>query len=297
MSALHLTVDVVDNAAAYSARSEETDKKEKADRRASWKRLPWTKGNQLDKPLPRNLPKGGTGYTDAKVAAILRDFLQPDTKLSEKVVAESILALIPTNAVENREVSRFSSICVELAEQIPYDHPSQFKLAQLLRRLAPPDEENPNISVNLKAFAANLYASGLWGASPGFAFMDMRLVFGDPAFKDNEAWWRNAEVMEAAQWILWHGQTVFKFILYDHDNDDADNDDGHGGNPNSAYRKVGAKLQNVVPVVQPRSIERWRYWKDGFAAVTTQPYATEECKQVAGRAARLMEAIEASMRF
>lgn len=75
---------------------------------------------------------GGTEYSEARVAAILRDFLQPDTKLSLKDAAEALLVLIPTDASDYAEVFSFGEICVELAEQIPYRHPSQLKLTQLL---------------------------------------------------------------------------------------------------------------------------------------------------------------------
>ncbi|EFX01112.1 hypothetical protein CMQ_6054 [Grosmannia clavigera kw1407] len=50
-------------------------------------------------------------------------------------VVTSILELIPTDASEYGEVCGFGQICVELAEQIPYYHPSQLKLVKLLQEL------------------------------------------------------------------------------------------------------------------------------------------------------------------
>lgn len=143
MSALQLTVDLGDNSdnvdkelASYPA----DQPKARIDKqtRRSWMSLSWmkrreTRGeSELQRPRPFD---GGTGYTEAKMAAILCDFLQPDTKLSHNEVLRSILALIPENGAGSAEVASFSGICVELAEQIPYHHPSQLKFAQLLSTL------------------------------------------------------------------------------------------------------------------------------------------------------------------
>jgi hypothetical protein len=120
MSALDLTVDSVDN--------------------AKQGKFPgcWTRSalSSSGKPLPRNVLAGGTNYSEAKVAAILRDFLQPDTKTSLQEAASFLLAPIPANASGHAEVCSFGGICVELAEQIPYHHPSQLKLVQLLHYLS-----------------------------------------------------------------------------------------------------------------------------------------------------------------
>ncbi len=129
MSRLNLIVDSVDNDAAYGIDSTE----EKKTKTKAWVRSVF---RQDTSPLPRGIWAGGTGYTEAKVASILRDFLQPDSKISLKSAAETLLALVPPNASGNAEVFSFGEICVELAEQIPYDHSSQLKLVQLLQYLA-----------------------------------------------------------------------------------------------------------------------------------------------------------------
>ena len=71
-------------------------------------------------------------YED-KTFAILHDYLQPDTRLSLKSTANSILDLLPDNEPYSTTVYVFGGLCIELAEQIPYHHPSQLKLAELLR--------------------------------------------------------------------------------------------------------------------------------------------------------------------
>lgn len=129
MAALDLTVDFVDNAAAYGI---EDPPKRKAKGIFARVRSVFTS----NRPLTRTTFAGGTDYSAARVAAILRDFLQPDTKLSLQEAANSLLVLIPANASNNAEVCSFGGICMELAEQIPYHHPSQLKLSQLLHYLS-----------------------------------------------------------------------------------------------------------------------------------------------------------------
>lgn len=129
MSALHLTVDRVDNAASYGINGDPITKFKGI---SVWIRLLFSSS----KPIPRNISAGGTDYSAARVAAILRDFLQPDTDLSLQEAAKAILVLIPVNASGYAEVCSFGEICVELAEQIPYHHPSQVKLTQLLHFLS-----------------------------------------------------------------------------------------------------------------------------------------------------------------
>lgn len=129
MATLNLTVDSVDNAAAYGI-NEKPKRKEKG---ISARVRSVFSSNT---PLLRTIPAGGTDYSEARVAAILRDFLQPDAELSLQEAAKSLLVLIPPNASGHAEVCSFGGICVELAEQIPYHHVSQLKLAQLLHYLS-----------------------------------------------------------------------------------------------------------------------------------------------------------------
>ncbi|CAK7223815.1 hypothetical protein SCUCBS95973_005310 [Sporothrix curviconia] len=231
--------------------------------------------------------KGGTGYTDAKIAAILCDFLQPDTRLSHDEVIASILPLIPENATASAEVGSFSEMCVELAEQIPYQHPSQLKFAaQLLSQLGKSpkftskypikgsseilygkyqrfrealadatglDEAFPFDWININAFEAKLCAMGTWGAHAG------------------------------PVWIIWNGQTMFSFIIYEEDIEDT-------------HMCAVGDIGDAAPF-QPRSVERWRYWTRKFEEVEAWPEATDECKGLSSRAARLMLVLEENMVF
>jgi hypothetical protein len=71
------------------------------------------------------------GYfpTDWKIFLILQDYLQPSSRTSPDEAVEKTIALFPEGFSDLRSVN---DVCLELAEQIPYHHPSQLKLVQLL---------------------------------------------------------------------------------------------------------------------------------------------------------------------
>lgn len=71
-----------------------------------------------------------------KTFALLRDFLQPDSTLTLEFTARSIEDFLPAKALLSEEISDFGESCIEVAEQIPYHHMSQLKLAGLLEYLA-----------------------------------------------------------------------------------------------------------------------------------------------------------------
>lgn len=70
-----------------------------------------------------------------KIFQILQDFLQPSSRLTVEDAARSILALLPDKAPVSTEVWVFGETCLEIAEQVPYHHPSQIKFAALFREL------------------------------------------------------------------------------------------------------------------------------------------------------------------
>lgn len=79
---------------------------------------------------------GTTTFSESKVFLILQDYLQPDSKTSLESAVQSILSLIPENASLLTEVYYLGLVFLELAEQIPYDHPSQIKLARVVEELS-----------------------------------------------------------------------------------------------------------------------------------------------------------------
>lgn len=131
---------------------------------------------------------------------------------------------------------------------------------------------------------ANLFSTGVWGTSPGKSIETLREVFEKET--PEEVWERDSNIMAAAQWILWHGQTLFKLIIYDH---------GEGETEDEEYWWFGKAFPG--PAIKPRSIERWRFWKAGFEAVEKLSNASDECKKNAKKAACVMAALEEGMLF
>lgn len=131
---------------------------------------------------------------------------------------------------------------------------------------------------------ANLFSTGVWGTSPGNALDVLRETFETKA--PEEAWERDSNIMAAAQWILWHGQTLLKLVIFDQ----SDNTSEIAG-----HWRLGKAYAG--PSIEPRSIERWRFWKGGFEAVENFPDASDECRNVARKAARVMACLEDGMLF
>ena len=67
-----------------------------------------------------------------KVFSLLSDHLQPDTTSTQQSTAKALLDLLPDGKPESSDIWSFGETCIDLAEQIPYHHPSQLKLAALL---------------------------------------------------------------------------------------------------------------------------------------------------------------------
>lgn len=83
---------------------------------------------------------------DQQAFTILRDFLQPDSKTSLNSASTSVLAFLPDKDPDGSSVSLFGEVCIELAEQIPYSHPSQLKLVRLLQELSTSPKVTTNVS-------------------------------------------------------------------------------------------------------------------------------------------------------
>lgn len=76
-----------------------------------------------------------TTFNVSRAFIIVRDFLQPESTIRLDAAADDIVAMLP-DEVSSVDSFEFSAMCVELAEQIPYSHPSHIKLARLVFRLA-----------------------------------------------------------------------------------------------------------------------------------------------------------------
>jgi hypothetical protein len=97
---------------------------------------------------------------------------------------------------------------------------------------------------------------------------------------------REAYVAAAAQWIIWYGQSLFRQVLFT-----VLPDDLRAWNPGPLY-----------PGKADLSLQRWHFWRDGFKAVATEQCgeksaSQQECKNLAAKAARLMDSLEENMTF
>lgn len=77
---------------------------------------------------PTAVPKGFNPL-HYMIFLVLCDFLQPESSLSTIDAVNCILEAFPDREVEYGAII---IVCLELAAQIPYHHPSQHKLARLL---------------------------------------------------------------------------------------------------------------------------------------------------------------------
>ena len=73
---------------------------------------------------------------DRRAFGILRDYLQPNSETSLDAASTSILNILPEEDPKELSILSLSELCVEIAEKIPYSHPSQLKLVRLLQQVA-----------------------------------------------------------------------------------------------------------------------------------------------------------------
>ncbi|KAF7594723.1 hypothetical protein BBP40_008430 [Aspergillus hancockii] len=254
-----------------------------------------------------------TDFRGTKVFRILDDFLQPDTETSLEVAVKAILEFIP-DAPLSDEVALVGDIVLELAQQIPYHHPSQVKLARVMEGLTTspkfisgphssgqymrgqrfkeslrdtyngPNGEFPQEWANLMAFYAHISAIHILPHDSTYAIWTMRDAFEErqvpwgPPFKGE----RNQRILAAAQFILWDGTELFKDVI---------SPDLEDERPSWAPGLLCFSEHRL-------SIRRWHFWKDGFKKAAEESSGlSEECRIVAGKAARLMGAIEESLTF
>ncbi|CAF9921354.1 hypothetical protein IMSHALPRED_005160 [Imshaugia aleurites] len=263
--------------------------------------------------------EGPEGPFGNEIFHLLRRFLQAEKAVTMESTAQSILALLPENGSLSTDVWIFGEICIELAEQIPYHHPSQLKLVGLLEdlgmsrklgltvpsketskgccvryqrlgeslrdNLACPDPENPSEYVNFHAFAANVFERRFFSNGPTWAIWAQRDAHEDR--REEKGVIRDAYVLAAAQWILWYGQSLFKQVLFPGDAPD----DLRPWTPGPLYHGKASL-----------SLHRWHFWRDGFNAVASgQEKGGEafgqECTSVAAKAVEIMDSLERNMTF
>ncbi|KAL3476732.1 hypothetical protein BJX99DRAFT_258066 [Aspergillus californicus] len=254
-------------------------------------------------------------WTEDKLFPILNDFLQPDTTRSLDETFKAIMDLLPQSTSVDTDVWAAGTVILELAEQIPYSHPSQLKLARLVDTLSltdrfnyRPDERGvryrctrlgdamcdafdgpnpdiPNEWPNLSAFYAHLEACHIHPYRPSSAIQTLRSAF-EERMEDEEDYFqgmKDQSILAAAQYILWSGNELFKAVSYAGDVEESDQGAWH---PGPLYD--GDWTLNL---------QRWRFWKGGFEAAVQDESLGEEARDVADRAAKLMGVFESTLVF
>ncbi|KAF8850064.1 hypothetical protein BDZ45DRAFT_633469 [Acephala macrosclerotiorum] len=255
---------------------------------------------------------------EQKTFEIMDDYLQPDSATSAARAASAIDDLIPTKRelVDGEKVESAESFLletwgtfIEIAKQIPDSHPSQLRLAQLIKALTqlPPaavtvwktekkiwkdlplmdvafreawiEPSNAEDTlepfqqwVNLNAFSARLLDLGLaeWVF---FAVWSIRAALEqETAVRD--LW--TYRILAGVQWIEHSGLNLFKRLS------DVELTEDEKRN------LQGGPLYHGPSGLCP---ERWAFWRSRFRDIA-EGTGSEEVRKSAGKAADLMEAFE-----
>lgn len=149
--------------------------------------------------------------------------------------------------------------------------------------LGPEAEETPLEWVNYNVLLAQLEAAGVWLARmPSYAIWEMRDAFvTDLGANSQDRELHQCHIKAAAQWILWDGQEIFKYMANPLPVSEGD----------TRLWQIGDRYTMLaVPEV---SLARWRLCKEGFGAAGAEGGdGSQECRDLARRAAALMDAIE-----
>jgi hypothetical protein len=121
--------------------------------------------------------------------------------------------------------------------------------------------------------------------NPSYAIWAMRAVLEED-LTNEEKTVRSAYLLGAAQWVLWNGQTLFKFITESNVQKITTSDNLQLWKPGLLYHGKGIL-----------DLERWQFWKHRFAQVVKECDVTDECKEVTGSVVDLMDSFERTMHF
>ncbi|KAL6238379.1 hypothetical protein BDW75DRAFT_237479 [Aspergillus navahoensis] len=218
-------------------------------------------------------------YSDFTIFHILNNFLQPNSAKSLLGTVQSILALLPENAPLSTEVWSAENVVIEIAGQTPYSHPAQLQLAVLVEQLAKADKLYRGRTRRIRLpetqrSPARFIKWYVTHSGPNdefltewpnldalYAHLDARHIFNDhPTY------------------MIWTMRSAFEENPEDDPDGDVDEELLRAWKAGPSYdRKVAFGL------------ERWRFWKAGFWVAAGDEGLGEETRDVAGRAAGLMD--------
>ncbi|KAI9799107.1 MAG: hypothetical protein M1825_004874 [Sarcosagium campestre] len=210
-----------------------------------------------------------------KTLKFLNDYLRSNSAFPLAYTAKSILDVFPENGADSEEGP-------ETAQYIRYRQLGYSLRSGYYMR------ENPRDFVNFHAFAANLVAWRIIPVNPTWAIWAQRDAHEE--LQDEDHLIRDAHVMAAALWILLSGQRLFQQVQFLGQIDD---DDLRSWRPGPLYSNDDddARL----------TLQRWRFWRDGFSTVASGEKQgktfSEECRNLALKAADMMDAFEKNMSY
>ena len=142
--------------------------------------------------------------------------------------------------------------------------------------------------VSDQAFTAKVYERRIVSASSSRAIWALRCAFEQPNKQEVNQNLRDIYISGAAQWILWYGQRLFQSLMFP---GEVTADQLKSWQPGPLY-----KGQSGL------SIHRWRFWQSEFLGVASgsdkgEKVHSEECRNLALRAADIMGVLERSMSF
>ncbi|KAI1862482.1 hypothetical protein JX265_009196 [Neoarthrinium moseri] len=248
-----------------------------------------------------------------QVFEILDAYLQPDSGSTIKSAAQSIESLLPAPPVpENADcLSDLWILLLEMASQVPYDHPAQIKLSYfspVAVRAINNDKDGFHFAsrpeglmlvlgeyhfpggregglfedidaarwINSNAFVALLASSELPVAAHK-GLWSLRDALEEPYSKK----YSDSEISAAAQWILHAGQWLFRWIQVPQE---VTSQDEQSTEPGSLWTDGGSGY----------SLERWRFWRQGFQSASEREEAKQETKMLSSKAVKLMDVLEAN---
>jgi hypothetical protein len=176
---------------------------------------------------------------------------------------------------------RYNRECISLLRPHNFSYTIDFRATQLAK-LAPkaafspysqdatPFSERAPCWVNMNTLYANLHSlSG--GSLAYFGAWALREAFESTSATYFAA--LNCHISAAAQWIICSGQTIFRDILVPPE-------------PDTLPQRGGD---------QTWTMESWRKWKSSFLNASIKVTLYEESRELARRAATIMDALEISM--
>ncbi|KAI0847289.1 hypothetical protein F5Y00DRAFT_120012 [Daldinia vernicosa] len=257
-----------------------------------------------------------------KITDIFRRYLQTEDKsedsLSLTSAAQAIIELLPDPPDPrgySMELSTLWELCIETAQQIPYYHICQMKLARLLLVL----QHSPKTAFTIT-----------WDRARDIKFTyhlnllkeTSRDIY-DPAFEpqhcaadstpEDGRRWVNTVAFYAHMYALSGGTRFTTYCTWTmHDafmstaSTKYDALDCHisaaaqwilcaGQNIFSAILIPPEEEHSMVLSREPWTLGEWRRWKAGFAAAEAEENLQQETRQLAKRSIILMEALEATM--